>query len=166
MEHAVFQSVQFSHSVMSNSLQPHGLKHTRLPCPSPTPRAYSNSFPSSGWWHPTISSSVIQFSSCFQSLPASGSFHVSQFFTSSGQTIGASVSASVPPINNFLEDGLVVSPCSPRDSQESSPTPQYKRINSSALSFLYGLLSHPYMTTGKTIALTRWTFLSKVMSAF
>ena len=99
MEHAVFQSVQFSRSVMSNSLQPHGLKHTRLPCPSPTPRAYSNSFPSSGWWHPTISSSVIQFSSCFQSLPASGSFRVSQFFTSSGQTIGASVSASVPPIN-------------------------------------------------------------------
>ena len=75
-------SVQFSHSVMSDSLQPHGPQHTRPPCPSPTPGVYSNSFPLSWWCHPTISSSVVPFSSCPQSFPASGSFPVSQFFTS------------------------------------------------------------------------------------
>ena len=91
--------VQFSHSVMSDSLQPHGLQHTRLPCPSPTPRAYSNSRPSSWWCHPTISSSVIPFSSCPQSFPASGSFPISQFFTSGGQSIGVSASASTLPMN-------------------------------------------------------------------
>ena len=84
------QSVQFSHSVMSNSLRAHGLQHTRLPCPSPTPRACSNSCPSSRWCHPTISSSVIPFSSCLRSFPASGSFPMSQFFTSGGQSFGAS----------------------------------------------------------------------------
>ena len=91
--------IQFSHSVMSNSLWPHGLQHTRLPCPSPTPRAYSNSCLSSQWCHPIISSSVIPFSSCLQSSPASGSFPMSQFFTSDGQSIGASASASVLPMN-------------------------------------------------------------------
>ena len=89
----------FSHSVMSNSLQPHGLQHARLPCPSPTPRACSNSCPLSWWCHPTISSSVIPFSSSLQSFPASGSFPISQFFTSSGQSIGASASVSVLPVN-------------------------------------------------------------------
>ena len=74
------KSVQFSHSAMSDSLWPHGLQHARLPCPSPTPRAYSNSCPSSQWCHPTISSSVVPFSSRLQSFPASGSFPVSQFF--------------------------------------------------------------------------------------
>ena len=83
-------SVQFSHSVMPESLQPHGLQHARLPCPSPTPRACSNSCPSGQWCHPTISSSVIPFSSCLQSFPASGSFPVSHFFTSGGQSTGAS----------------------------------------------------------------------------
>ena len=92
-------SVQFSHSVMSNSLWPHGLRHTRHPCPSPTPRACSNSCPSSQWYHPTISSSVIPFSSCLQFCPASRSFPVSQFFISGGQSIGVSVSASVLPMN-------------------------------------------------------------------
>ena len=92
-------SVQFSHSVVSDSLRPHGLQHARLPCPSPTPRAYSNSRPSSQWYHPTISSSVIPFSSCPQSFPASGSFPMSQFFASDGQTIGVSASASVLPMN-------------------------------------------------------------------
>ena len=81
-------SVQFSHSVVSNSLRPHGLQHTRPPCPSPIPGVYSNSCPLSWWYHPTISSSVISFS-CLQSFPASGSFPVSQFFASGGQTIGA-----------------------------------------------------------------------------
>ena len=96
---ASHSSVQFSHSVMSNSLRPHGLQHTRLPCPSPTPEAYSNSCPLSQWCHPTISSSVIPFSSRLQSFPASGSFLVSQFFTSGGQIIRVSASASVLPMN-------------------------------------------------------------------
>ena len=91
-------SVQFSHSVVSKSLRPHGLQHIRLPCPSPTPRVYSNSCPSSQWCHPSISSSVVPFS-CLQSFPASGSFLMSQFSTSGGQVIGALASASVPPIN-------------------------------------------------------------------
>ena len=90
---------QFSCSVMSDSLWPHGLQHTRLSCPSPTPSAYSNSCASTQWCHPTISSSVVRFSSCPQSLPASESFPMSQFFTSGGQSIRVSASASVPPMN-------------------------------------------------------------------
>ena len=93
----VFSSVQFSSSVMSNSSRPHGLQHSRLPCPSPTPGAYSNSCPWSRWCHPTISSSVIPFSSHLQSFPASGSFPMSQLFTSGGQSTRASLSASVLP---------------------------------------------------------------------
>ena len=92
-------SVQFSRSVVSNSLWPHGVHHTRPPCPSPTPRAYLNSCPLSWWCHPAISSSVIPFSSCLQSFPASGSFLMSRFFTSGGQSIGASALASVLPVN-------------------------------------------------------------------
>ena len=91
--------VQFSHSVVSDSLWPHWMQHTRPPCPSPTPRVYSNSSPLSQWCHLTISSSVIPFSSCLQSFPASGAFQMSQFFTSGGQRIGASASASVLPVN-------------------------------------------------------------------
>ena len=90
-------SVQFSYSVVSNSLWPHGLQHTRLPCSSPTPSTNSNSCLSSRWCHPTISSSVVTFSSCLHSFPASGYFPMSQFFTSGGQNIGAS--ASVLPVN-------------------------------------------------------------------
>ena len=92
-------SVQFSRSVVSDSLWPHGLQHTRLPCPSPTPEAYSNSCPSSQWCHPTISSSFVPFSSRLQSLPAPGSFQMSQFFTSGAQSTGVSASASVLPMN-------------------------------------------------------------------
>ena len=92
-------SVQFSRSVMSDSLQPHESQHARPPCPSPTPRVYSNSCPLSRWCHPTISSSVIPFSSCLQPFPASGSFQMSQFFISGGQSIGVSASASVLPVN-------------------------------------------------------------------
>ena len=92
-------SVQFSHSVMSDSLQPHEPQHTRPPSPSSTPGVHPNSYPSSQWWHPTISSSVIPFSSCPQSFPASGSFQMSQLFTSGGQNIGVSASASVLPMN-------------------------------------------------------------------
>ena len=89
----------FSHSVMSDSLGPHELQQASLPCPTPTPEAYSNSCPSRQWWHPTISFSVVPFSSSFQSFPSSGSFPMSQFFTSGGQSIGASASASVLPMN-------------------------------------------------------------------
>ena len=90
---------RFSCSVMSESLQPHGLQHARLPCPSPTPGACSNSCPLSRWCHSIASSSVVPFSSCLQSFPASGSFPVSRLFTSGGQSIGASASASVLPMN-------------------------------------------------------------------
>ena len=96
---AVLFSVQFSCSVMSDSLQPHGLQQARPPSPSPTPRVYSNSCPLSRWCHPNISPSVMPFSSCLQFFPASGSFPMSQFFTSSGQSIGVSASASVLPMN-------------------------------------------------------------------
>ena len=87
-------ALQFSHSVISDSLRPHGLQHARLPCPSPTPRACSNSCPSSHWCHPTISSSVIPFTSHLQSFPASGFFLVSQFFASGGQSFSFSISSS------------------------------------------------------------------------
>ena len=90
-------SVQFTHSVVSDSLQPHGLLHTRSPCPSPTPRVHSNPHPSSRWCHPTISSSVILFSSCPQSLPASECFPMSQLFTWGGQSTGGSALASFLP---------------------------------------------------------------------
>ena len=93
----VFSSVQFSYSVVSNSSWPHGPQHARPPCPSPTPRVYSNSSPLSWWCHTTISSSVIPFSSCFQSFSASGSFQMSQLFASGGHSIGVSASASLPP---------------------------------------------------------------------
>ena len=128
-------SVQFSRSVVSDSLRPHEPQHARPPCPSPTPRVHSNSRPSSRWCHPAISSSVVLFSSCPQSLPASESFPMSQLFAWGGQSTGVSALASVLPMNTqdwFHLDELVGSPCSPRDSQESSPTPQFKCINSSA----------------------------------
>ena len=91
--------LQFSHSVGSDSLQPHGLQHTRPLCPSPTPRVYSNSCPLSQWLHPAILSSVVPFSSCLQSFPASGSFQMSQLLTSGGRSIGVSALASALPIN-------------------------------------------------------------------
>ena len=94
-----FSSVQFSCSVVSDSMRPHGLQHTRLPCVS-TPGACSNSCPSSQWCHPTISYSVVPFSSCLQSFPASGSFLMSRLFVSCGQSIGVATSASVLPMND------------------------------------------------------------------
>ena len=103
-----YDTQQFSHSVMSDSLRPHELQPARLPCPSPSPGACSNSCPLSWWCHPTISCSVFPFSSCLQSFPASGSFPVSQFFTSGGQSIGVSASASGLPINiqNIFKMGI------------------------------------------------------------
>ena len=141
----MFSSVQFSYSVMFDSLGHHEHKisperHARPPCPSPTPRIYPKSCPLSQWCHPTISSSVVPFSSCPQSFPASGSFQMSQFFTSGGQSVGVSASASVLPMNTQDWSPLGWTgwiSCSPRDSQESSPTPQFKSINSLALSLLY-----------------------------
>ena len=94
-----FSWVEFSCSVLSNSLWPHGLQHARLPCPSPTPGVCSNSCPSSRWCHPTISSSVVPFSSCLQSFPASGSLPINQFFSSGDQSIRVSASVSVLPMN-------------------------------------------------------------------
>ena len=160
-------SVQFSHSVVSDSLWPHGLQHARPPCPSPTPRACSNSCPSSWWCHPTISSSGVPFSSCLQSFPTTGSFPVSQFFTSGGQNIGASASASVLPmkIQEWFPVGLIgwISLQSKGHSRVfSNTTVQNSILRCSA--FFIVELSHPYMTTGKTTALTRWTFVGKVMS--
>ena len=138
------QSVQFSHSIMSDCLQPHGLQHARLPCPSPTPKACSNSCPSHQWCHPTISSSVIPFSSCPQSFPASGSFQKSQFFTSGGQSIGVSASASVPPMN--IQDWFPLAWTGWISLQSKGLSRvQYhssKSINSLTLSFLYSSLSH------------------------
>ena len=125
----LLSSVQVSFSVVSDYLRPYGLQHARLPCPSPTPRACSNPCPSNQWCHPTISSSVVPFSSCLQSFPASGSFPMSQFFASSGQSIGVQKASVLRPST-----------------------------------FIIVQLSHPYMTTGKTTALTRWTFVGKVMS--
>ena len=131
---------QFSHLVMSNSLRPHGLQHARLPCPSTTPRACSNSCPSSWWCHPTILFSVVPFSSCPQSFPESGSFPIHHFFVSGSQIIRVSASTSVLPMNTQdwfpLELTGLIS-WSPRDSQESSPTPQFKSINALVLKFLY-----------------------------
>ena len=126
---------------MSNSLLSHGLQNARLPCPSFSPRACSNSCPLGWWCHPTISSSVVPFSSCLQSFPASGSFLMSRLFSSGGQSIGASASASVLPMNiqNWFPLGLTgLISLHSMYSQESSPTPQFKSISSLALSFLYG----------------------------
>ena len=161
-------SVQFSHSIVPDSLQPWGLYHARLPCPSSAPRACSNSYSSSQWYHPTISSSVLPFSFCLQSSPASGSFPVSQFFVSGGQSIGVSVSASVLPMN--IQDWVPwrwtdwISLQSKGLSRVFSNTTVQKHQFFSAQLFFMVQLSHPYVTSGKTIALTRRTFVSKVMS--
>ena len=155
----------FSHSVMSDSLWPHGLQHARLPCPSLSPRIGSNSCPLSQWCHPTISSSVVPFSSCLQSFPASGSFPMSQFFESSGQSIGVSASASVPQWIfrvDLLEDLLVWLFA----VQETLKSLQHN-LKASILwhsAFFMIQLSPPYMTTGKTTALTKWTVGGKVAS--
>ena len=130
-------SVQFSCSIMTDSLRPYRLQHTKPLCPSPTPRVYSNSCPLSRWCHPVISSFVVPFS-CLQSFPATGSFPMSKLSASGGQNIGVSATTSVLPVNiqNWFPLGWTgwIS-FSPRDSQESSSTPQFKSINSSMLSF-------------------------------
>ena len=139
-----FSSVQFSHSVISDSATPRTAAH-QASCPSPTLGVYSNLCPLNQWCHPTISSSVVPFS-CLQSFPASGSFIVSQFFTSGGQHIGVSASASVLPMNiqDWFSLGLT-GWISLLSKGLSTPTPQFKSISSSALSFHYSPTSiHVY----------------------
>ena len=134
-----FSSVQFSPSVMPDSFRPNGLQYIRLLCPSQTPKACSNSCPLGWWCHPTISSSVVPFSSCLQSFPPSGSFQMSQLFASGGQSIGASASASILPMN--IQDWSPLGwtswlSCCPRDSRVFSNT-QFKSVSPSVLSLLY-----------------------------
>ena len=185
-------SVQFNHSVVSDSLWPHGLQHTRLPCQWLTPRPCSNSCSSSQWCHPTISSSVvpfcrwchttisssvIPFSFCLQSFPASRSFPAGKFIALGGQSIVASASASVLPVN--ILDWLISWFDLLAVQRTLKSLLQYHSSNASILwcsasnasilwrsAFFTVQLSHPYMTTGKAIDLTGWTFVSKVMSAF
>ena len=145
----------------------HGLQHSGPPCPSPAPGIHPNSRPLSQWCQPTISSSVVRFSSRLQSFPATGSFQMSQFFTSGGQSIRVSALASVFPMN--IQDWLPLGWTGrifllSKGLARVLSKPQFKSINSLMLSFLHSQLSHPYMTTRKTIALTRWTFVGKVMS--
>ena len=161
-------SVQFSCSVLSDSLQPHGLQHARLPCPSPTPGARSNSCPSGGWWHPTISSSVIPFS-YLQSFQGSGSFPMSQFFSSGSHNIGVLPLTSVLPMN--IQDGFplgltgLTSLLSKGLSRVffNTPVQKHQFFGTKLSLWSHTHTSHIYMTTGKTIALTRWTFVSKVI---
>ena len=147
------------------------LQHARLPCPSPAPEACSNSSPLSWWCHPIISSSVIPFSSCLQSFLASGSFPVSQFFTSGGQTLGVSASASILPMN--IQSGLISFRVDWFDLLVVQGTLksllQYHNSKTSILwhsAIFMGQLSHPHISTGKAIVLTLHTFVGKVMSAF
>ena len=161
-------SVQFSRSVVSDSLWPHGLQQAMPPCPSLTPRVYSNSSPLSQWCHPTTSSSVVPFSSCPQYFPASGSFPMSQFFTLGGQSIGASVSATVLPrnIQGRFSLGLTgfISLLSKGLSRVFSDNiVQKHQFFGTQLSLWSNSHIHTWLLK-KTIALTRWTFVSKVMS--
>ena len=158
-------SVQFSHSVVSTLCDPMDCSTPSFPVHHQLP-VYSNSCPLSRWCHTTISSSVVPFSSCLHSFPASGSFQMSQFFASDGQSIGASASASALPIfrTDFIEVWLTWSPCSPWKSQESSPTPQFKTINSLAFSFLYSPPLTSIHDHWKNHSFTRQTFVGKVIS--
>ena len=153
---------------MSDSLQSHGPQHTRPPCPLARPRVYPNSYPLSWWCHPTISSSVVPFSSCPQSFPASGSFQMSQFFTPGGQSIKSfsfniSPSSEHPGLIPFRMDWLDL--LAVQGTLKSLL--QHHSSKASIFwcsAFFIVQLSHPYMTTGKTIALTTQTFFGKVMS--
>ena len=153
---------------MSDSLRPHELQHARPPCPSPTPGVHPNSCPSNRWCHPAISSSVIPFSSCPQSLPASESFPMSQLLAWGGQSIGVSSLASVLPMNTQDWSPLGwtgwISLQSKRLSRVFSNTTIQRHQFFSAQLFFTVQLSHAYMTTRKTIALTRRTFVGKVIS--
>ena len=165
---AQFSSVQFSCSVMSDSLWPHELQHARPPCPSPTPRVHSDSHPSSQWCHPANSSSVIPFSSCPQSQPVSGSFTMSQLSEWGGQSTGVSASVTVLPMNTQdwypSEWTDWISLQSKGFSRVFSNTIVQKHQFFGSSAFFTVQLSQSYMTTGKNIALTRRTFAGKVIS--
>jgi len=152
---------------MSDSLWPYGLQHTRPPCSSPSPRVYSNSCLFSPWCHWTISSSVVPFSSYLQCFPASGSFQMRQFFTSGGLSIDVSASTSVLPMDIQDWYPLGWTGWISLQSKRLSSLLQHHTSKASILqcsAFFTVQLSHPYMTTGKTKALTRWIFAGKVMS--
>ena len=162
-----YSRLLFSCSVMSDALWPHGLKHARLSCFSPSPGACSNSCPWRQWCHPTSSSSVVPFSSCPQPVSASGSFPMSGLFESGGQSIGASALASVLPKKSqgwSSEWTGWISLQSKGLSSIFSSTAFRKCQFFGTQPFFNVQLSHPYMTTGKTIALTRWTFVGKIIS--
>ena len=161
-------SVQFSSVTEScPTLRPHESQHARLPCPSPSPGVQSNSHPLSQWCHPAISSSVVPFSSHPQSLPTSESFPVSQLFSCSGQSTGVSALASFLPKNTQGWSPLEWTGWISLQSKGLASLLQHYGSKASILqrsAFFTVQLSYPYMTTGKTIALTRWTFVGKVMS--
>ena len=164
-----FSSVQLLSRVrLYESQQPHESQHARPPCLSPTPGVYPNSCPSSRWCHPAISSSVVPFSSCPQSLPASWYFPMSQLFAWGGQSIGVSASASV--VTMSTQDWSPLGWTDWMSLQSKGLSRVFSQHHGSKASilqcsaFFTVQLSHPYMTTGKTIALTRWTFVGKVMS--
>ena len=160
--------VQFSHSVTSDSLHPLRLQQTRLPHPTPTPGPCSNSCPQSRWCHPIISSSFVPFFFHLQSFPASGSFPMRQFLASGGQSLGVSASASVLPMN--IQDWFPLGWTVWISLQSKGTLESLLQHHSSKASILWHSsffivqFSQPYMTTGKTIALTRWTLVGKVMS--
>ena len=151
---------------MSDSLWPNRLQNTRLPCPSPTSGAYWNSCPSSLWCHTTIFTLCCHFSSCLQSSPASGTFPMSQYFTSGGQSIGASASASILPMN--IQDWFPLRMHWWDLLAVQGTLKSLLQHHSSKASILWHSaffivqLSHPYITTGKTTAFPRWTFVGKV----
>ena len=160
-------SLLFSCSVISDSLQPRGLQHARLPCPSLSPGACPSLCPSSQWCHPTISSSLAPFFSCPQSFPASGSYPMSRLFTSGGECIGTS--ASVLPMNVqswFLSrlTGFIFLVPIGLSRVFSSTTIQKHQFSDAQPSLWFN--AHLYMTFGKTIALTIWIFIDKLMSLF
>ena len=158
----------FSCLVVSVSSRPHEPQHTRPPCPSPTPRVYSNSCPLSQWCHPTISSSVVPLSSHLQSFLGSRSFPISQLFASGDQSIGASTLATVLPMNIQSWFPLGLTGLISFAVQETlKGLLQHHSLKASILwqpAFLIVQLSQPYVNTGETIALTIWTFVSKVMT--
>ena len=168
-EDVVYICVPFSSVTQSCPIlcDPWTARHARLPCSLTTPRACSNSCSLSRWCHPIISYSVIPFSSSLQSFPASGSFPMSQFFVSGSQSIGVSALASVLPknIQDWFPLGLIGwTSLQPKRFSKSSPTPSSKASSLRCSAFFIVQLSHPYMTTGKTIAFTRQIFVGKVMS--
>ena len=163
---SMLSSVQFSRSVVSDSLRPHESQHARPPCPSPSPGVHSGSCPSSQWCHPAISSSVVPFSSSPQSLPASESFPMSQLFSWGSQSTGVSAlviipSKEIPGLISFRMDWLDL--LAVQGTLKSLL--QHRSLKASILwhsAFFTVQLSHPYMTTGKNIASTRWTLVSNI----